>query len=610
MMAPSQDFASHQTGGGSGSLPSSVPVLIVGGGPTGLLQALLLSRLGVQSLIIERYPERLAAPKAHAINPRSLEILRQFDLGEKHVRQLGTSRDDSSSVNFLTNLCGDAIGRLPYERMDPAVLNDTPEMIHNIPQPALEQELSNFIAKDPNITLIKGFSIHAVEQTENEVVATIEERSTGQLYYTKSRHLIACDGRRSKVRELLGIESESEDSDQIMMTIHFNANLRPVVGDRVGMLYWIMDPIAAGFIIGYDLDGIQVHISQVDVEQCPVESWTEGMCRAKIGSAIGKDDVPFDILSYRPWVFRRQVALTFQEGNIFLAGDAAHSFPPTGGLGLNCGLADVHNLAYKIALVHRGAATPSILTTYTAERRGVADSYSKQSVKNGKEIFALLQSLKTAGVEDAMQARKNMMAALADPAQRTQVEAGIEGQREHFDNLELHIGYVYGATKPPPHASRYSPKFVPGARLPHGWISFPGHLSPEAQAAKRSLLPQEPVDVSYVKELDADQVRACQWSTLDLCGPDSWTLILGKEHQNPHIAILQKHCNVIGLILNTWRLGVDFEIVRQSWFADELVNGGGILIRPDQHILARVSTETTGEDLIEEVNKHLGILKC
>lgn len=82
----------------------------------------------VQSLVIERYPGRLAAPKTHAINPRSLEILRQFDLGEKHVRQLGTSRDDSSSVNFHTNLCGVAIGRLQYERMDPAVLNDTPKV--------------------------------------------------------------------------------------------------------------------------------------------------------------------------------------------------------------------------------------------------------------------------------------------------------------------------------------------------------------------------------------------------------------------------------------------------------------------------------------------------
>lgn len=92
-------------------------------------------------------------------------------------------------------------------------------------------------------------------------------------------------------------------------------------------------------------------------------------------------------------------------------------------------------MAYKIALVQRGIANPSLLSTYTAERRGVADSYSKQSVKNGKEIFALLRSLKTAGVEDVVQARQNMIAALADPIQRKKVEAGIEGQREHFDNV-------------------------------------------------------------------------------------------------------------------------------------------------------------------------------
>lgn len=102
------------------------------------------------------------------------------------------------------------------------------------------------------------------------------------------------------------------------MTIHFKAKLRPVVGDRVGMLFWIMDPIAAGFIIGYDLDGNQVHISQVDVKKHPVETWTEDMCNAKIRGAIGRDDVPFDILSFRPWVFKRQVADTFQKGNVFL----------------------------------------------------------------------------------------------------------------------------------------------------------------------------------------------------------------------------------------------------------------------------------------------------
>ena len=82
----------------------------------------------VQSLIIERYPERLAAHKAHAINPRSLEILRQYGLGEKRIRSLGTSRGDGCWVNFITSLSGDEVGRLPYERMDPEVLDDTPEV--------------------------------------------------------------------------------------------------------------------------------------------------------------------------------------------------------------------------------------------------------------------------------------------------------------------------------------------------------------------------------------------------------------------------------------------------------------------------------------------------
>ncbi|KAJ5767388.1 uncharacterized protein N7511_005004 [Penicillium nucicola] len=596
-MTPSLDVASTRSEC-SHSLPSEVPVLIVGGGPTGLLQSLLLSRLGVQSLIIERYVERLAAPKAHAINPRSLEILRQYGLGEKRVRQIGTSREDSQWVNFLTNLSGNVVGRLPYERMDPAVLEDTPEMIHNIPQPALEQELTRFIEQDSNITLLKGFSIEGVEQTDQEVIATITERSTGTQHNIRSRHLIACDGRRSKVRELLGIPSESEDSDQTMMTIHFNADLRLVVGDRVGMLFWIMDPIAAGFIIGYDLDGNQVHISEVDVEQYPVESWTEELCKAKIRGAIGKDDVPFDILSFRPWVFRRQVAVTFQQTNIFLAGDAAHSFPPTGGLGLNCGIADVHNLAYKIALVHQGVANPTILSSYTTERRSVADAYSKQSVKNGKEIFRLLQSLQTAGVEDMTQARRNMMAALTDPVQRAKVDEEIEGQREHFDNLELQIGYVYGARKPPAHASFYSPKFVPGARLPHAWIKFP------ERQANIGILPRGPIDVSYVRELDQDQIQACQWSTLDLCAPDSWTLILGQKGQSSQIPRFQAHCDTIKLKLNIWRAGLDFDIIKQSRFADEL-NFQGILVRPDQHIFMRVDS-STGEDLITGLNRHLG----
>jgi hypothetical protein len=85
----------------------------------------------VQSLLIEKYPERLAAPKAHALCPRSLEICRQFGLDTLEIRKHGSPRDDAYWVNFVTNLGGERIGVLPYERMDAKVLDATPEVQYN-----------------------------------------------------------------------------------------------------------------------------------------------------------------------------------------------------------------------------------------------------------------------------------------------------------------------------------------------------------------------------------------------------------------------------------------------------------------------------------------------
>lgn len=109
-------------------------------------------------------------------------------------------------------------------------------------------------------------------------------------------------------------------------------------------------------------------------------------------------------------------------------------------------------------------------------------------------------------------------------------------------------------------------------------------------------------------ELDSEEVRARQWSTLDLCEPDAFTLIVGaKDHQlGIQTAQLQKYCEAINVRLNVWRLGTDFEIVRQDWFSAELNKTGGILVRPDQHILTMVSSEATGEELISALSNHFG----
>jgi 2-polyprenyl-6-methoxyphenol hydroxylase-like FAD-dependent oxidoreductase len=190
-------------------------VLVVGGGPAGLLQGYLLAKLGVKTIIIERYPQRLGAPKAHALSPRSLEICRQFGLDLEHIRSLGAQRDDAYWVNFLTTLSGDVVGRLPYERMDADVLDFTPEMIHNISQPDFEQYIAQELSKLDNVEVRKGISFVSLQDHGDFVTTSVEERAGGGLCCIKSNFVIACDGARSKVRDYMGIESEGEDSCKI-----------------------------------------------------------------------------------------------------------------------------------------------------------------------------------------------------------------------------------------------------------------------------------------------------------------------------------------------------------------------------------------------------------
>lgn len=133
--------------------------------------------------------------------------------------------------------------------------------------------------------------------------------------------------------------------------------------------------------------------------------------------------------------FQSNCKSSMSNHNLCRVGDAAHSFPPTGGLGLNSGIADVHNLAYKIAAVHRGWATSSILQTYEDDRRQIALVNSAQSVKNGKKIFSFLKTLGTAGIDNVEEARRNLHKSIHDPKKQDMIAREVEGQREHFDNV-------------------------------------------------------------------------------------------------------------------------------------------------------------------------------
>lgn len=139
-----------------------------------------------KSLVIERYPERLGAPKAHALSPRSLEICRKFGLDVDHIRSLGTPREDAYWVNFLTTLSGEVLGQLICERMDKGVLDHIPEIIYNIAQPDFEDYLGERLSNEYRVDIQKGVPFVSLAQFKVTVTTVVEERATGQLNYSRS----------------------------------------------------------------------------------------------------------------------------------------------------------------------------------------------------------------------------------------------------------------------------------------------------------------------------------------------------------------------------------------------------------------------------------------
>jgi 2,4-dichlorophenol 6-monooxygenase len=521
-----------------------------------MMAAVLLARSGHEALVLEQKPGPKSAPAAHVVNARTFEICRQAGIDMDAIARASMDPAEAGQVVFVTHLAGEEIGRLPFEQQGRDCLRHTPTPLRNLSQHRFEPILADAVAGLRHAEIRYGQRWESARQDSDGVTSVVHDSTSGARYEVRSRYVVGADGAGSPVRESLGIGMDGPSSIQRFLMIHFEADLRRFVADRPAVLYWILDPEIGGTLVAHDIDGEWVYMRALDdAHGETLEDHDDVRCRALVERAIG-EQTPIRILHRASWNMSAQVARAMREGRVFLAGDAAHRFPPTGGLGLNTGIQDVHDLVWKLAAVEDGWARASLLDTYEYERLPVARHNAEQSLRNAMKMIDVPRAL---GVLDEP-TTKRMTATLADPSGRRRVERAIADQAEHFDMLGLQLGFVYseGAlvhdgsvapTRTDP-VREYVASSRPGARLPHAWV----------------------------------QARGARISSLDLVARAGMTLMSQGAHDLWSKAVE----GLDGVPLTHLRAGEDFADTEGHWAAVcGLEAGGSLLVRPDQHVAWR-----------------------
>lgn len=535
---------------------SSTEVLIVGAGPVGLTCSILLSQLGVQNRVIERRAGLHAAPQAHVVSGRTMEIFRAAGIDEASLRAVATSPADLAAIEWTHTLAGPSLGRLPLATPERAVkmLTLGPSPFANISQHLLEPILLGH-ARKSGATVDFQRAWQGMEREAGGVKSSVANPETGESEVVRSRFLLGCDGAGSRVRHALGIGFEGPDRVQTFVNVHFEANLRDLVADRPAILYWHLDPEEPAAFIAHDIDSTWVYMSPYDADEIPPEHFDLDTCRGLLERALGADH-PFEIRSVDTWAMTAQVAERYGEGRVWLVGDAAHRFPPTGGLGMNTGVADAFNLVWKIAAVRDGRADVGLLETYALERREVAQENCRVSLSNHLKMAEVVEALGVPPHLDVATARERVRQLPNDPDRAARVQEAIDHQEEHFDTTGLDFGYAYeqGALAPdgtPRHVPGnpvmdYVSSTRPGSRLPHAWVERGG----------------------------------ARISTLDLIERRSPILLTGAKG-TPWCEAAE----ALGVFAT--RIGRDAEVQDPdgAWAAvREIADDGAILVRPDGHV--------------------------
>jgi len=564
-----------------------VPVLIVGGGGAGLTASMLLSKLGVESLLVSAWPSTSVLPKAHVLSPRTMEIFRDVGIADE-IYAKGTPAQNMQATAWYAGLAGPhdgygrEIGRLEAwgaGYTDPDYIAASACRTANLPQSRLEPILrkhAETLAGSDNVRF--NHDMLSFEHDDG-ITAEVLNKHTGDTYKVRCRYLLGCDGGRT-VGKLLGIQMEGVRDVMHMVSVHMSADLSRWARDPEVLIRWLVNPDfgglwASGVLVpmgpdhwGPDSEEWVFHL-QYAVDDA--DALDQAKVLERMRTTLGLPDFAPEVHTISHWIMEALVAEKFRNRRAFLIGDAAHRHPPTGGLGLNSAVQDAHNLCWKVAAVLDDAAADTLLDSYELERRPVDANNADRAMKNALNHVTVEQAIGLSPEASAAQNWDQLRSIWQDgpgaAQKRHLLNAAIAAQTMEFRHHSVDFGYSYreGAfvdEDQAPHATPldpirlYEPSTCPGHPLPHAFVECAGRRT----------------------------------STAELVGRGRFLLIAGEDGQ-PWCDAAAKLAEDHGIALDTTRIGVlsgDYIDIRCAWLKQREIGAqGAVLVRPDRYIAWR-----------------------
>jgi 2-polyprenyl-6-methoxyphenol hydroxylase-like FAD-dependent oxidoreductase len=434
------------------------PLFIVGGGPVGLAMALVMHRFKVPCVLVERNLGTTDNPKSRGCWIRTMELFRQWGI-EPQVRARGLGNGSDVFV-YVDSIAGLEHGRTQPEPNE----QKSPTWKCIVAQDVVEEELYRALIDSPYIRILHGTEFVSLSQEADMSTVVTRQLESGKTTTWKTRYVIAADGAGSNVRRALEIEMTGPSTLAVMANDYWRGDLSRVpAAQNVGGFRIISDRpgVPVSTILNTNGRDRWLTVTQIgeQEDERPLP-WTDEDVIRNARNQTGIEDLDVQIIHRSTWRMSRQVAAKFSKGRVFLVGDAAHRFPPTGGFGLNSGVQDTHNLAWKLAYVLKGWADPALLESYDTERRPVAESNADFSYGN---------RMRYKHTEDAIRS-----------GDTDRMSFWINDTDNHLHSIGQALGFSYsskavlqdGTVAKALQARYYTPSDRPGGRFPHQWLDL------------------------------------------------------------------------------------------------------------------------------------------